>query len=188
MTQVLEEKKAHLANFTRLEKAVATAAAPAWLQGLRRDGIDRFEVLGFPTTKDEQWRFTDVRPIARTAFVLGQADIAGAAEVHKQFTFGRDCAVELVFVNGQFAPSLSNLAKLPKGVTVSSLGDAIKNAAGVEKHLGKHADPNANAFVALNQGFAGQGAFVHLAKGTTLKGAIHLLFVSTPGASGAAQP
>lgn len=178
MTQVLEEKKVHLANFSRLQKAAA--GVPAWLGELRKDGIDRFEVLGFPTTKDEQWRFTDVRPIARTTFSLGQADLAGAAEVHKQFTFGRDCAVELVFVNGQYAPSLSNLAKLPKGVTVLSLGEAMKTAAVVvESHLGKYADPNANAFVALNQGFAGEGALVHLAKGTTLKGAIHLLFVST---------
>lgn len=181
MTQVLEEKKAHLANFIRLEKSVA--GAPAWLSELRKGGIARFEAVGFPTTKDEQWRFTDVRPIARTQFAIGQANLAGAAEVHKQFTFGSDCAVELVFVNGVYAPSLSNSGKLPKGVTVLSLGEAIKGAAGIEKHIAKYADPNANAFVALNQGYVGEGAYVHLAKGTTLKGAIHLLFVSTGGAT-----
>src|SRR4051812_30250222 len=181
MTQVLE-KKAHLANFTRLDRTVS--AAPAWLQELRKDGIDRFEVLGFPTIKHEEWRFTDVRPIARTEFKLGVADTGSAAkDVVGKFTFGRDCAIELVFVNGQYVAGMSNLGTLPKGVVVTSLGEAIKSNPAVERHFGKHADANANAFVALNQGFAGEGAYVQLSRGTTLKGAIHLLFVSTASGS-----
>jgi Fe-S cluster assembly protein SufD len=176
MTQVMEE---NLAKFTRIEKSVAQAVLPGWLRALRQGGIERFEVLGFPTTKDEQWRFTDVRPIARTEFRLGVADIGAAKEVVGKYTFGKDCAAELVFVNGQYVPTMSNLGILPRGVVVSSLGEAIQKNPAVEKHLGKHADANANAFVALNQGFAGEGAYVHLARGTTLAGAIHLLFVST---------
>jgi Fe-S cluster assembly protein SufD len=185
MTQVLEEKRSHVANFTRVERAIGggSGALPGWLQELRRDGIERFEVLGFPTTKDEEWRFTDVRGIARTKFALGAADPVEGKKVVDKFTFGQDCAVELVFVNGQYVAAMSNLGRLPKGVTVASIGETVKGASGIEKQLGKYADANANAFVALNQGFAGEGAYVHLAKGVTLKGAIHLLFVSTAGVS-----
>src|SRR4051812_4502891 len=108
MTQ-LAEMETHLSNFTRLEKS----AQPAWLEALRQAGIERFEKLGFPTTRDEEWRFTNVAPIARTPFKLAKA-VDGAAAL-KAFTFGREAAVELVFINGHFNAELSRLGKQGHG-------------------------------------------------------------------------
>jgi Fe-S cluster assembly protein SufD len=62
MSAVAEQTGQWLAEFTRQEKA-----AP-WLQGLRDSAFQRFAELGFPTTHDEEWRFTNVAPIARSHF------------------------------------------------------------------------------------------------------------------------
>ena len=180
MTQLVEEKQAHLLNFTGFEKS---SDSPDWLDSMRRSAIDRFDSVGFPSNKIEEWRFTNVAPIARTPFKLAAADGHGAgAGAVDHFSFGADAACEMVFVNGHFSPQLSRLGKLPRGVHVGSLADAID--AGnrhVEPHLGRYADIEANPFVALNTGFIRDGAFVHFARGTVVEQPIHLLFVSTGG-------
>jgi Fe-S cluster assembly protein SufD len=59
---------------TWLEQFTGQPAAHVWLQGLREAGFARFSELGFPTTRDEEWRFTNVAAIARTAFARWMAD------------------------------------------------------------------------------------------------------------------
>jgi Fe-S cluster assembly protein SufD len=189
MTQLAaEEKKVHVSNFRRFETELkatkgaggaSAAPAPAWLDALRRSGIARFEEVGFPSTKDEEWRFTNVAPIARTPFELGaRRDLAGAPP----FGFGADeAAAELVFVNGHYMPQLSSTAGLPRTVRVSSIAEAIRDdGALVEGHLGRLADVRRSPFVALNTGFVRDGAFVHVRRGTLLSRPIHLLFLTVP--------
>src|SRR5437870_4634818 len=69
MTQLMEEKNVHAANFEQFERQRNGDGLP-WLDRLRRSGIERFNAVGFPTTQDEEWRFTDIRPIVRTRFAL----------------------------------------------------------------------------------------------------------------------
>ncbi len=181
MTQVMENKQAYLANFARLQKASGNGQ-PSWLDQVRRAAIERFESVGFPTTKDEQWRFTNVAPIAKTTWKLASGEARGAEGTAEQFSFGKSAAIELVFVNGQFSPQLSNLGKATRGVMVGSLEEALHDAGAklIEKHLTRYAQVEVNPFVALNTGFVRDGAFVHLARSAQLSGPIHLLFVSTP--------
>src|SRR5438034_943971 len=121
MTQLAE----HLSNFSRLEKR-DTSDAPAWLDDLRKAAIARFELVGFPTTKLEDWRFTNVAPIARTPFKLAEPINDGQiVERAAEFSFGKDAACELVFVNGHYTPQLSKLGKLPRSATVRSLSQAL---------------------------------------------------------------
>ncbi|HEX2973160.1 MAG TPA: Fe-S cluster assembly protein SufD, partial [Tepidisphaeraceae bacterium] len=180
MTQVLEDKNAQLASFTSLAKPLASPLP--WLEKLRRSGIARFGAVGFPSTKEEEWRFTNVAPIAQTAFKLGlREESAAAADLASGYSIGREAAAEIVIVNGHFSASLSKLGKLPKGVTVTSLAEALKQTpALVEAHLSRYAGIEKDAFVALNTGFLRDGAFVHFARGATVKQPIHLLFVSVP--------
>src|SRR5262245_22525060 len=124
MTQLAEDKNVHLSHFERLELELPAGANHAWLEKLRRDGITRFDAVGFPSTKQEEWRFTNVSPIARTNFALpDRANLSGKPP----FSFGREAAAELVFVNGYFMPELSKVEGLPAGVRVGSLGDALLN-------------------------------------------------------------
>src|SRR5687768_10231984 len=111
MTQLAEPKSIHLSNFARFEERSGggngRAARPAWLDGMRRAAIARFEQVGFPSPRDEHWRHTNFAPIARTPFRLADHDIGGgerSAELAAAHGFGADAAAELVFVNGVFSP------------------------------------------------------------------------------------
>ena len=176
MTQVAEDKPAQASHYLRLSEA-STNGGPSWVNDLRRSGIRRFDQIGFPSNRQEDFRHTNFQPIARTTFGLAEAV---ETDEPREFSFGKDAACELVFVNGHFSPQLSKLDRLPRGLTVRSLAEALEtSAAQVKPVLAHHANYEANPFVALNTGFIHDGAFVHIAKNTTIDGPIHLLFFST---------
>jgi Fe-S cluster assembly protein SufD len=178
MTQLAEYNNVHLSHFERLALESPRSGGYPWLEGLRREGITRFEAVGFPNTKQEDWRFTNIAPIARTQFELPER---AALPDELPFSFGDEAAAELVFVNGYFMPELSRSHGLPAGVRVRSLGEALRtDAALIERHLARHADIQHNPFVALNTGFVREGAFVHFAHGAVLDRPVHLLFLSAP--------
>jgi Fe-S cluster assembly protein SufD len=185
MTQLAEQRGAHVANFTRGEQHAPAGTAPAWLESIRKLALARFNEVGFPSTKLEEWRYTNVAAIARTCFQPGGLNEPAAEAVLRQYTFGRQAAAELVFVNGQFSQRLSNLGKLPRGVTVRPLGEMIREDAGrLEPHLARQARFQDNAFAALNTGFVRDGAYIHVAPGVVLRQPIHLLFIAAPTAGG----
>jgi Fe-S cluster assembly protein SufD len=166
----------YLDVFSEFAKNAAGQKLP-WLRKLREEAFARFCETGFPTTHDEDWRFTNVSPIARTQFVFGKQHRTISKNDLKSWTINA-AAARLVFVDGRFAPELSDSAKLP-GVQISSLKDQTVTKPGeVEAHLGKYADIQRDAFSALNTAFIEDGAFVHVRRGTVLEHPIHLLFVS----------
>jgi Fe-S cluster assembly protein SufD len=180
MTELAEETKTYLSNFSRIEKQVG-GTTRMWLDQMRKAAMDRFAEVGFPSTTDEEWRTTNVAPLAKIAFKPGNN-----VELHGDdiaaFSFGHDASIELVFVNGHFAPNLSVTRSLPRGVKVTSLANALEADADlIEQHLGKHANINDNPFVALNTGFVRDGVFIHLPRNATVERPIHLMFVSAPG-------
>jgi Fe-S cluster assembly protein SufD len=88
-----------------------------------------------------------------------------------------------VFVDGRYAPALSDLRSLPPGVTAASLAESLAARRDlVEPHLARSMDFQQDAFAALNTAFLGDGAFVHIPRGTVLAEPIHLLYVATPRA------
>jgi Fe-S cluster assembly protein SufD len=166
-----------LESFTEAQRSAPGRALP-WLKKLREDAFARFCNVGFPTTKDEDWRFTNVAAIARTQFRP-----AGPAKIAKDDVPARGMkgvAAEIIFVNGRYAGELSSLKNLPKGVTVTSLREQIeKDPAVLEKHLGRYADTQRDAFVALNTAFMSDGAYVHVARGVVVDAPIALLYLTT---------
>ena len=166
-------------------------AGPDWLQALRKQGMAQFQALGFPTTKNEDWHFTSVAPIAERTFRLAPLISANAASVKRadlaRFNFGENGWHTLVFVNGAFSEDLSSAAGLGTGVRVSSLARAIKSGtAGIERHLGKIAAFEQHTFTALNTAFINDGAFIELAPDAIVEQPIHLVFVS--GGEGISHP
>ena len=161
---------------------------PSWLPGMRRAAMDQFVRVGFPTPRDEEWRFTPVAPIAQAEFSPA-APTRVASAVLTPYRFGHAEWPQLVFVNGKFAPEHSKIPALPSGVRVASLAAALADDPRVvEAHLSRYARPDVSAFAALNTAFMRDGGFVHVPAGVVLEQPIHLLFVSTPGSSGAAHP
>ncbi len=181
MVEAADPRTVYREDFASLEGDLY-AAEPEWLRGLRRKALERFEAVGFPTTKEEMWRHTNVAPIARQRF-LPAARLEGdgvSADRVRAARFSQFEGSELVFVNGHYAPRLSILKDLPPGVRVGSLAKMLAwDAKSVEPHLGKYAKVDANPFVALNTAFLQDGAFVEVPRGVAVAHPIHLLFVST---------
>ena len=180
MLEVIEEKDVYLSSFAEFEKGAA--AAPAWLRRLRGTAMDRFAELGFPTLRDEDWRFTNLAPLVRVPFRPATSfTLSGrATERLRDFSLDGGDGIQLVFVNGRYAPSLSTVRPLPAGVNAGSLAAVLAtHPERVEPHLGRHAGYEEHAFVALNTAFIRDGAFVSIPKGAVVNGPIHLVFVST---------
>ena len=145
------------------------------LRDLRQAAKERFDVLGFPTTKNEDWKFTNLAPFLKT---LGaQAGSAEPLNLAAQPFADLRCP-RLVFVNGRFAPELSSA---PAGVKAGSLREALDS--GGAGQVGRYADFEKNALVALNTAEFEDGALVEIGNGCVLDSPIHLLFVSTGGAA-----
>ena len=160
--------------------ARAGRGTPSWLDTIRQCAFQRFQALGFPTTKNEDWHFTSVAPIVEAAYPprtapggdVKPADLA-------PFTFGASDWPTIVFVNGVFAPALSSLESLPEGVRVYDMASAFRASDSiVERHLSKFAAYELNTFTALNSAFVSDGAVVRNAKEFEVDRPIHILFVS----------
>jgi Fe-S cluster assembly protein SufD len=159
---------------------------PAWLLPLRKAGLARFAELGFPTVHDEDWRFTNIAPLTRLPFqpAVDSTDGAARAALEKNI-FAHLSGPRLVFVNGHFHSALSSVGRLPEGVKVASLAEALKtDSAFIEQQLGRFALTDDNSFVALNQAFFLDGGFVHIPANQVVEEPIQLVFVSTAGHSG----
>jgi Fe-S cluster assembly protein SufD len=168
----------YLKNFERFEHQTNQ---PAWLFPLRKAGIACFAEQGFPTLKDEDWRFTNVAPIAKLPFnpMLNGSHDKAASEILACAAFSKLPGNRLVFVNGHFAAELSSIGALPGGVKVSNLATALaRDTALVEKHLGRYATGEGNAFAALNQAFFSDGAFIYVPGGVHIEEPIQLVFIS----------
>jgi len=179
MTQLVEYPGAHPMHPNHFAKEIVLGNQP-WLDELRTSAMARFEQAGFPTRKQEEWRFTNVDAIARTRFAPAEpSHNVRAIEGAMKFGFGDEASTELVFINGHYTPQLSRLGQLPRGVVVQPLAESFDRSE-VRSHLSKVADFNFNPFVALNTGLLRDGVYIHLPRGSAVDGPIHLLFVSIP--------
>jgi Fe-S cluster assembly protein SufD len=146
MNAVAEQTGAWLAEFDRQK------SAKPWLQALRENAFQRFLELEFPTTHDEDWRFTNVAPIARTTFRVSQAQPETGSVIFPA-----------TFLNGKLA------APLPKGVGPASPED-------IEAQLGQSAPYLSHAFVALNTAFLGEIAAIRIDRGAVVEEPIHFFY------------
>ena len=157
-------------------------AGHAWLDARRDAAIESFGNNGFPTAKVEAWKFTNLNPLARTAFrnaaAQPQPTVTKAALAPYRLT--PDCHL-VVFVNGQFRPELSALDHVPDGTRVVGLRDADEDdLRALIAPPSVVADPRARSLFDLNTAFMSDGAVVHLGRGAVLD-PVQLLFAAVPG-------
>ena len=174
MLQIAKEKEMnqYLAMFAEVESK--RGDAPAWLKHLRANAIAQFEQLGFPTTRNEEWKYTNVAPLLKQDFSIPQTSANVDVEA---FTYPESQTSQLVFVNGIYAPKLSNVSAIPAGVTIANLREANQKLA--SDYFATQASYETDAFTALNTALASDGAFILIPRGTIIEAPIHLLFVST---------
>jgi hypothetical protein len=147
MTAVAEQTAAWLASFTDQKPAAASVGQ------LREAAFRRFSELGFPTTHDEEWRFTNVAPIARTRFErpISNWDVTPGV-------------FPSMFFNGRVA-----VDSFPKGVRLATPEE-------IEAHLAKYASYENRAFVALNTAFLNDIVALRIERGAVIEEPIHILY------------
>ena len=169
-------------GYTGEYQALSRAArgTPSWLDHIRRCAFQRFQALGFPTTKNEDWHFTSVAPIVEAAYPPRTAPGGDVKPVDlTPFTFGASDWPTIVFVNGVFSAALSSLGAVPEGVKIYDMATAFRQGdALVEKYLSRYAAYELNTFTALNTAFVSDGAVVRIAKEFEVDRPIHVLFIS----------
>jgi Fe-S cluster assembly protein SufD len=166
----------------------AAAEAPALLRAARAEGAAQFAALGLPTTRNEDWHYTSVSSLAEVPFTAMTGALDGVtAETLAPYRFAAEWPT-LVFVNGQYQPSLSQVEALPEGIRVLPMGQAVEALGDTVTRLLGHAAPAArDGFTALNAAFLGEGAVVHVAKEMVVETPVHLLFVTSDAGAGGMQ-
>lgn len=149
------------------------------LARLRAEASERLAHLRLPTIRDEDWRFANLKPLREISFVPAGRSAAPAPEAIAPYLLPEADASRLVFVNGTYAPELSQLSQAHAGLTIRSLADAGEHAERVSRHLGRLAGQE--TFPTLNAALATDGALIVVPRGMTSQAPIHLLFVGKAG-------
>ena len=187
MAQVVEQKQPatpQLAHYVAdYRRSVEQGhAQPAWISQARESAIAQFERLGFPTTRNEQWRFTSIAPIAERTFTRPQNSVVKVSG--KQSAPLSSPVAHVVCLNGRFAAGLSQLDKLPKGVQILGLEAALaSNPARLEPYLAKLSVTQTNAFTSLNTAFLSDGVVIFIDRHIVLEQPIEVTFVSAAQAA-----
>ena len=176
----------YLRQFAEARRFLPGSGLP-WLDALREEAISRFGDGGFPTPKVEAWKFTNLGPLAHTAF--RSLDTRAAPALRKAelsaYRLTPDCHL-VVLVNGRFRPDLSDLDRLPDGTRVVTLGAAKEDdLRALAAPPAVATEPRARALFDLNTAFMGDGAVIHLGRGAILD-PVQLLFVARPDGEPAA--
>jgi Fe-S cluster assembly protein SufD len=174
---------------SRVDASRGRSIEPAWLTSRRTAAARQLQAEGFPTTRDEEFRFTNVAPITARAYPAADVPPARAAldALRAEASVPGLNAHEIVFVNGRFAPELSDIEALPAGVRLTSLASSIgADAALVESLWGVTIKFQMQGFTALNTALAGDGAILVVDPEVVVERPIHFVFLSSaPAAFGA---
>ncbi len=188
MTSLIPSKEAAgslLSVYELTEDLLRTVGSPA-VHALRQEGARRFAELGIPTPKDEEYKYTPLRPLEEMRFQPAYGATVSRAEFEATL-LGRLEGIHLVFVNGEYAPELSSEQALPEGVAIGSLGKALEQCpALVERYLtqvAKISDADklgqpVYPFVALNTAFLGEGAFVFVPENVHVDAPIYISYLT----------
>ena len=181
MAVALEQLESYLAEYTEFTKSTAKTT-PQWLRDLRDNAFARFCDVGFPTTRVEDWRFTNVSSIARTHFTLPRESAIRLTRPDLASWQLAGAAARLVFLDGHFTPEFSTPTEMPKNVVATSLRSELADHPDLlTLHLGRYLDTERDPFCALNTSFIEDGAYIHVPAGIVLEKPIHLLFIATAG-------
>ena len=161
-----------------------------WLDALREQGMQRFQTVGFPTLRDENWRYTNVRSIQKQEFKPVTAVEEHNLQAHLFATLLKGLeSHRIVFVNGQYCPGLSATVDLPAGVTGESLAAVVNESPqSVERRLGSLTPESADGFLALNTAFVQDGLYLNVADNCDVDAPIEIIFFNTEQGGQLVQP
>ena len=184
VSQIAKQESIYQAIFRALQQKTPSTS-PGWVGRLRESAMDRFEQLGFPSVKEEEWKYTNVAPVAKMDFNLQPDRESGrtalSAPIVASLGYAEAEKTRLVFFNGVLRSDLSSIEGLTEGVVAIDLATAIaqENYGDlIYEYLARIADYNVNGFTALNTALLSAGAFVLIPRGIHVATPIHLQFIA----------
>ena len=151
-----------------------------WFLKQRQSAFDIFQESGFPNTRVEDWKYTDVRPIAKNTFSnITESNVASDNnEIDEILIKDLDC-VNLVFINGTYSEKYSDIKNISSKIVIKSMADALINDESLlKKHLTKHINQELNSFTALNTAFIQDGAYINISANTNIDKPINITYIS----------
>ena len=186
MSTLIAEQNLYAAQFSSIREQLPGSYLP-WVERLRQQGMDDFIDLGFPTTRLENWKYTNVAPIRRIAFQPAIDDSLSSIPEAARY---RACASRpdldsyptprLVFVNGRFVPTFSTI-DVGLNLHLLTIGEALRDperGSIVAMHLGRYTNTSNHAFAAWNTAFFTDGAYLEIPRGVACEQPIHLVFIA----------
>jgi len=175
----LQAKNSYLSAFSDWEKSALTKD-PFWLKETREAALAQFGETGFPTVKDEFWKYTDLDGLLNHSFALTGDRHTKAAVLSelKSLGFDPEKAHLMVFVNGYFSKDLSSVKNPPNGVKMQSLMESLANGP-LKREFGHILPFERRPFAALNYAYFTDGVFLHVPKGQRLEKPLHAVYLST---------
>ena len=166
---------AEIQPYVEAFKARSNAAEPGWLKQRRESAMHRFAELGFPTRKQEAWRFTDLQPLQRAAFPPASAVSRVTAAAVAPWLYA-GAAHRIVLVDGAFAPELSAIGALPKGAWLAATAETLRTRPELLDAVLRETDAlDAQPFVALNVALFADGFVLALEPGVVLDDTVEIV-------------
>lgn len=158
-------------------------SAPSAVSALRSSCQAALPSMRMPSTRNEEYRYTDISPLLNASLAIASADAAVNSQQLEQLAVPEAAGSRVVLVNGVFRPELSDLSAVgQEGVFIGSAADA---PAEVLQELGQQSNTRGGPFAVLNGSMVADVLVVALPAGAKLQQPLHVLHVSTPAAAAA---
>ena len=166
----------YLADFKQLQNI----KKDDWFSKQRQSAFNIFQESGFPSTKKENWKYTDVKPIAKNLFSnIANGNIVINDDEIDAILFKELECIELVFVNGAYSEKYSNIKNLPNELTIKNMANALVDDEDfLKKHLSQYANDDSSSFTALNTAFIQDGAYINVPSDLILERPISITYIS----------
>ncbi len=161
---------------TDFQKSLENSNQPEWLKNLRREAFEYFTENGFPTVKNEEWKYTNVGEVVSSQLSVVSCKESEIEHLKSEILDEIEIGNRLVFVDGNFNSELTTLNDLPEGVKIQSFSEAFEDET-FKSNLAKAVEFDFNGFTALNTAFVEQGVFIHVPKNTKIETPIHIVFI-----------
>jgi Fe-S cluster assembly protein SufD len=180
ISSALMDRDAFLTGLVETINAASTVSDKAFLKEVRQSAVNWVRHTTLPTTRDEEWRFTDISSLKQHQFTLGKRVELSISEIT---TLPETDGARLVFVNGLYSSQLSSVGNLSDGVVVTSLENLSDNLSDRLPQYLAQAEGNQEVFTALNTAGLTDAAVIWVSKNVVIENPIHILFINTEAQS-----
>ena len=166
----------YLADFKQLQNI----KKDDWFSKQRQSAFNIFQESGFPSTRKENWKYTDVKPIAKNLFSnIANSNVVISDDEIDAILFKELECVELVFVNGAYSEKYSNIKNLPNELTIKNMANALVDDEDfLKKYLSQYVNDDSSSFTALNTAFIQDGTYINVPSDLILERPISITYIS----------